>query len=282
MKASARFGPRRLIARLVLAAAALAATSGHAWAAPPSTCPTGSRLSVLDGALPRFVARFASERAMRIVTIGSSSTAGAGASSPAKSYPSRLAAELRLRYPGRDIEVINAGANGQEVPDMLARLDRDVLSHRPDLVIWQFGSNGLLRRRPVDSMEQAAHDGIVRIQSAGVDVVMMDLQHAPRIDGVAARDEVLGMMERLRRSTGAALFHRYRLMKAWASAMGPNYRTMVSGDGLHMTDASYGCLAGALADGIAAAVSGTLQAAVATRNASIGTMNAKAPWSQPR
>jgi lysophospholipase L1-like esterase len=209
-----------------------------------------------------------------------------------RSYPSRLAVALRGRYPGRRIDVVNAGINGQEVPDMLARLDRDVIVHRPDLVIWQFGSNALLRHLPLDEMERSARDGIHRLQAAGIEVVMMDLQHAPRIDRIAARDEVLAMMRRLHRSTGAALFHRYRLMKSWAAAMGPAYGVMVAADQLHLTDASYGCLASALADSLAAATASPGPSAVAqaprpqrgvtTRSTSSSTMSARVPLSQPR
>ena len=242
-----------------LAAAVLA---GNAVAATPlAACPTAGQAGALQGDLPRLAARFNKSRALKIVTIGSSSTAGAGASSPANSYPSQLESDLLRRFPGHDVDVVNAGANGQEVPDMLARLERDVLAHKPDLVIWQFGSNGLLRGRELAGMEVAARIGIARIKASGADVILMDLQHAPRIDGVAARDDILKMMERLSTSTHAALFHRYRLMKAWAVAMGSGYGAMVATDRLHMTDTSYRCMAGALA--------ASLQSAMAPRVATV-------------
>ena len=130
---------------------------------------------------------------------------------------------------------------------MLARFDRDVFPEKPDLVIWQFGSNALLRGRPLAEMEAAARIGIARLKAAGVEVILMDLQHAPRIDRAAERDAILAMMERLSRSTRTALFHRYRLMKAWSAEMGADYGRMVAPDQLHMTDGSYGCLADTLA-----------------------------------
>jgi acyl-CoA thioesterase-1 len=284
---------------LGLTAALLLATSGHAAGSLP--CPDRGRTVVMDGALPAAAARLAAGGPLTIVTIGSSSTAGAGASSPDRSYPSRLAVALRSRYPGRSIEVVNAGVNGQEVPEMLARLDRDVVTRRPDLVIWQFGSNSLLRRRPLADLEQGAREGIGRLQAAGIEVVMMDLQHAPRIDRIPARDDVLAMMERLHRSTGAALFRRYRLMRAWEAAMGPDYGVMVAADELHMTDASYACLASVLADDLVAAMvpgnrragrdeppdgqvhlARAAQPGVSTRSTSSATMSASVPLSQPR
>jgi acyl-CoA thioesterase-1 len=241
-----------MAAAAILSGAMVAA--GAVMAAPPPDCPHTGQPAVLQGDLPRFAARFGHSRSLKIVTIGSSSTAGAGASSPANSYPSQLELDLARRFPRHDIDVINAGANGQEVADMLARLDSDVLAHRPDLVIWQFGSNGLLRGRRPPELEAAARIGIERIKASGAEVMLMDLQHAPRIDGAAARDDILRMMERLSVSTHTALFHRYRLMKAWASVLGSGYARMVATDQLHMTDASYRCMAGALAASLQGAV----------------------------
>lgn len=223
---------------------------------------------MLEGRLPRLATRFNTSVSLKIVTIGSSSTAGAGATSPGGSYPSRLEVDLLQLFPGRDIDVINAGVNGQEVPDMLARLDRDVLAHKPDLIIWQFGSNGLLRGRRLSEMEAAARIGIERIKASGAEVILMDLQHAPRIDSAAARDDILKMMQRLRTSTSTALFHRYRLMKVWAAAMGAGYATMVASDQLHMTDASYRCMADALATALRSAI--TLPGSAAPQVAAVG------------
>jgi len=213
------------------------------------------------------------------VTIGSSSTAGAGATSPDHSYPSQLESDLQRRFPGRDIDVVNAGVNGQEVPEMLARLDRDVLAHRPDLVIWQFGSNALLRGRSTQEMEAGARAGIGRLKAAGVEVILMDLQHAPRIDSVASRDDILNMMKRLSHSTQTALFHRYRLMKAWAATMGSGYGRMVAPDQLHMTDASYYCMADALAESLQGIVTAGITGARLSDTLAAATRSAIAPRS---
>jgi acyl-CoA thioesterase-1 len=259
--ANFRFGSAVVstLGALLLAGAVTAPASAEETLEAPespamATCPGSGQTVLLDGDLPRFTRKLAGTEPLRIVTIGSSSTAGAGATSPANSYPRQLEVDLLRRFPGHDIEVINVGVNGQEVADMLARLDRDVLSRKPDLVILQFGANGLMRGVPVAAMEKAATTCISRIKAAGADVMLMDLQHAPRIDGVARRDEILAMISRVARETDSALFHRYRLMKAWAARMGDGYAGMVDTDQLHMTDSSYRCMAGALARSVQTAV----------------------------
>jgi len=245
-----------------------AAASIPASAAEPAPCPNAGNSALLQGELPRFSARLSESRTLKIVAIGSSSTAGAGATSASNSYPSQLESDLSRRFPGHDIDVLNVGVNGQEVPDMLARLDRDVLEQSPDLVIWQFGSNGLLRGRPLAEMEAAARTGIERVKRAGAEVLLIDLQHAPRIDGAPGRDDVLRMMERLSESTGAALFHRYRMMKAWAASLGAGYAQMLAADQLHMTDTSYRCMA----DTLAASLQGAVHRGIAAARRNSGNL----------
>lgn len=220
-------------------------------------CPVTRTDHLLEGGLPRLDRKWRAGVPIRMVALGSSSTAGAGASTPQGSYPSQLELALRRRWPGREFVVINAGVNGQDARDMLDRLERDVLSHKPDLVLWQFGSNGVMRGVPSETMEAAARTGIARIHAAQADVVLIDLQHAPRIDEVQTRDQVLGMMRRVAQDAGAALFHRYRLMLAWDERLGSDYPRMLLEDRLHLNDFSYRCMAGAMAEALEKAMGRT-------------------------
>ena len=56
-------------------------------------------------------------------------------------YVSLLAALIAAKYPDRNIRVVNAGIGGHQAPDMLARLSRDVIAHRPDWVTVNVGIN---------------------------------------------------------------------------------------------------------------------------------------------
>jgi lysophospholipase L1-like esterase len=56
-------------------------------------------------------------------------------------YCAMLAVLIAAAYPERRIRIVNAGIGGNKVPDMLARLDRDVLSRRPDWVTVNVGLN---------------------------------------------------------------------------------------------------------------------------------------------
>src|ERR1700719_3738121 len=83
-------------------------------AVPPATCSAPTEFTRFDRPLVRTARRLASGEPLTIVAIGSSSTAGAGASSPDASYPNRLAVELKQRFPLQDITLVNPGRNRHE------------------------------------------------------------------------------------------------------------------------------------------------------------------------
>ena len=85
----------------------------------PESCSVASDLARLDLPLSRVAQRLADGESVKIIAIGSSSTAGAGATSCAFSYPSRLEVELRTRFPRASITVINRGVRGEEAPSRL-------------------------------------------------------------------------------------------------------------------------------------------------------------------
>ena len=76
----------------------------------------------------------------KIVAIGSSSTVGHGTIRP---YPERLLSFLQAQYPNAKITMVNQGIGGQEAPIEFQRFHTDVIAEKPDLVIWQVGTNAI-------------------------------------------------------------------------------------------------------------------------------------------
>jgi len=123
-------------------------------------CDAPTDLTRLDLPLRRTARRLAAHRFVVIVALGSSSTAGAGASSAEATYPSRLMAELARRLPTQSIIVLNRGIGGERAVDMLARFDESVAAERPDLVLWQLGTNAVLRGYEHSKSAALIHEGI--------------------------------------------------------------------------------------------------------------------------
>jgi acyl-CoA thioesterase-1 len=217
----------------------------------PASCATPPGLSAIQATLDRSASRIAASEPVTIVAMGSSSTLGVGASAPAMSYPSRLKQELNGRFPGIDISVINHGVGGQDVPEELTRLERDVIAEHPDLVIWQVGTNAVLRRDDLSADEQLIERGISLMREGGIDVVLMDLQYAPRVLARPASVEMERLIAEMAQHAHVGLFRRFEIMQEWDRTHQLAPASAIGADGLHMTDASYGCLAKQLADALA-------------------------------
>lgn len=251
-----RRGRGRILALLptLLLAAATPATVARA-AALPAEAADGAAVAcpvvpVQPLVLPGFRAALRDGlRPVTIVALGSSSTSGAGASVPAQAYPARLEAALRAARPGLALRVVNRGVGGQDAPAMAARIEAEVLPERPDLVIWQAGANGALRRADPERFRAAVATGLARLREAGAEVVLMDNQRAPRIAAAPGHERFDAALAGFAGQDGVTLFSRGRLMDAWAAA-GTPVGAMLVPDGLHHNDRGYACLAEALAASI--------------------------------
>ena len=232
-----------------LGAAPAAATN----AGPPAACNVTLDQVRLDLPLAHTARVLASGKPLKIVALGSSSTYGAGASTSAASYPSRLADELARRFPGHEIAILNRGVNGNEAADMLARLDTAVIAEKPDLILWQVGTNSVLRDKPLQPHAPLLHEGLARMKATGADVVLIDPQYAPRVISKPMCEGMVSLIATTAKAEHVGVFHRFELMRRWREAEQLPFETFVSTDGLHMNDWSYACLAKALGVAIAEA-----------------------------
>jgi acyl-CoA thioesterase I len=244
---------RRLALSAALFAAALlsygsasrAGSAGDECAAPNSVMALGTPL------------RHTGERLLhglpvKIVAIGSSSTVGVGASDAAHTYPSQLAAALAHRFPAAAVSVVNKGVNGEETPEMLARFQRDVFDEHPDLVIWQTGSNEILRHSDPDAFRAQVIDGLNRLHEAGVETILMDAQYAPRILDNPAYASFNEKLRKLALRAKLAFLDRFEAMRYWLTKDAKAGGSFVSKDQVHMTDAGYHCVGQLLASLITA------------------------------
>lgn len=214
-----------------------------------AVCACPSRLARLDGVPSNALIRLRNEESLRIVAIGSSSTEGIGATRPEFSYPSQLQAELERRFPMSPIRVLNKGVGGELARDMAARMQRDAIDLRPDLVIWQTGTNDAIRGVPTEEFRAILADGIGRLRAAGIDVIVVTPQYTPRI-ATAGRAPYPELFAALAQDLGVAVFHRQKVMHAWVDSGRFSFDTMLADDRFHMNDRSYACLARVMADAI--------------------------------
>src|SRR5256714_536611 len=161
----------------------VAKSAGDIFSRVPCLPPKGGPKSM--GSLPHVAGKLASGQPVEIIAFGSSSTAGFGATSPEFNYPNRLAAQLRRQYPSAEITVVNRGKGGEDAPEMMKRLQTEVIDMKPDLVIWQVGTNAVLRNLDPAETAKIVEDGITLIQAAGADLGLVDPQYSPRSNELA-------------------------------------------------------------------------------------------------
>lgn len=223
--------------------------------AGPTSCQLPRGASALSVPLPQLSQRIATGAPIRIVAIGSSSTAGAGASAPDKAYPARLDHYLSERFRNADIAVLNRGINGETDDQTEKRIEADALGAKPDLVIWQVGANTVLRDGDQAQSERSVRQGVARLRAAGVDVVLMDLQYAPKMLEKTGVAPMLSRIATIAADTHTGLFHRFDTMRALVETRGMTMADLIGPDGVHQNDAGYDCVARMLAAGIEDAVS---------------------------
>ncbi|MCS0501689.1 SGNH/GDSL hydrolase family protein [Ancylobacter mangrovi] len=241
----------RLAAGLALGLGLLG-TPARAAGPLPIACPAVGTHMKLASPLARTAARLRAGEPVVIVAFGSSSTAGAGATSPEASYPSRLQATLRERFPQAHIAVLNRGVNGQDLPEMLKRFDRDVAPLKPTLVLWQAGVNALFRANGLANADAQWHEAIARVRAIDADLVLIDPQYAPRVLGDADSGPMVKLIDDIAREEGVDVYHRFALMRGWHETAGMAFDAFLWKDKFHMNDWGYNCFAQDLGEAMVA------------------------------
>lgn len=214
-------------------------------------CQSAKGVAKSMGSLPHVASKLAAGQPVVIIAFGSSSTNGYGATSAEFTYPNRLAAQLHRQYPSADITIVNRGKGGEDAPEMMKRLQSEVIDMHPDMVIWQVGTNAVLRN--LDPAETAAlvEEGVARIQAAGADLVLVDPQYSPRVnEHPESAGKIVKLLGRVAELRHVGVFPRFEVMRDWHEKQAIPMDGFVISDGLHMNDWGYACFAQLLGDDI--------------------------------
>jgi acyl-CoA thioesterase-1 len=87
-------------------------------------------------------------RPVRVVCFGDSITGVYYHTGSRRAWTDLLGIALKKAWPAAQVEMINAGISGNTTTAALARIDRDVLAKKPDLVAVMFGMNDVVRIPP--------------------------------------------------------------------------------------------------------------------------------------
>jgi len=206
-----RFG-----AVLGLTLAAGLAVAGLARAEDAPTCEVPAYLLTTDSTLSKVADAVKNAQPLNVLVVGSRSSTIL--SSEASAYPAKLQAALKERLPSTPVNLSVELQSGKTAEDVAAGLVKLVEAKRPTLVIWQTGTVDAMRSVDPDDFRGAVDEGVVALQNAGADVVMVNLQYSPRTETMISAPPYLDNMRVVAQQHDVPLFDRFAIMRHWNEA----------------------------------------------------------------
>ncbi len=185
---------------------------------------------------------------IRVVCFGDSVTGVYYHTGSRRAYTDMLAIALRRASPSSRIETINAGISGHTTVDALARIERDVLRHRPDVVTVMFGLNDMTRV-PLADYRSNLKTIVAKCRAIGSEVILatpnnvIDTERRPS----SRLEEYCAAVREVARELDVALCDIYREFAALRAEDPSRWRLMMS-DPIHPNMAGHRKIAEALAE----------------------------------
>src|SRR5262245_3062014 len=223
---------------------AVAAPKPEVAAAPADPSPPRA-VRGLGQQLPRLGRTLRDTHTAKVLAIGSSSTVGTGASSPAGTYTARLEVDLEKALAGTDFDVVSHGLGGEMAQGAADRMKREVEEVKPDLVVWQVGTNDAIRHVALDNFKNCLRKTLAWLKDQQLDVILINPQYGDLLIKDAYYEDVVNAIAEVARDAEVLLVDRFQLMKTLQREH--TDRAYLSADNLHMNDEGYRCLAEQLA-----------------------------------
>lgn len=235
-----------LILGLIMLAGLLTAVSARAENAPES-CEVPDYLLASESALPKVADAVKSGHSLEILVVGSrSSTINAPVNtSEVSAYPARLQVALKEKLPSVAVNVsveIQAKKTAEEIAPGLTKL---MEGRKPTLVIWQTGTVDAVRSVDPEDFRAAVDEGVVALQEAGADVILMNPQYSPRTETMISVPPYLDNMRVVAQQHDVPLFDRFAIMRHWAES--GEFDLFSAFHGVELAKRVHNCLARALA-----------------------------------
>ncbi|MGZ5871678.1 MAG: SGNH/GDSL hydrolase family protein [Bradyrhizobium sp.] len=204
---------------LIVLAGLLTAGPARAEDAPES-CAVPDYLLATESTLSKVADAVKNGRSLDILVVGSRSSTidSTMNNSEAGAYPGRLLVALKEKLPSIAVNVsvdIQAKKTAEEVAAGLPKL---MEGKKSNLVIWQTGTVDAVRSVDPEDFRAAVDDGVVALQEAGADVILMNPQYSPRTETMISVPPYLDNMRVVAQQHDVPLFDRFAIMRHWAES----------------------------------------------------------------
>ncbi len=191
--------------------------------------------------LPNVARALAAHKTVEILAVGAAAMNRVGIGTGVKSYPVQLEDLLKGALHGADVDVINRGTGGEVAQTSADRIRSEAGPTKPDLVLWQLGTNDALARVPPDQFAYTVRSTVDWLRDNGIDVVLVGLQYTPRF----ARDEsyfdIRRTLEQIAKDENILYVKRYEAMRFIAQTR--SHVHLMTSDDYHLSDIGTQCQA---------------------------------------
>lgn len=192
-----------------------------------------------DSAAPGFVAKSkgGAEQAT-VVCFGDSVTGVYYHTGSRRAYTDMVEIALQRAFPDGDVVAINAGISGHTTADGLARIEKDVLAHKPDLVTVMFGLNDMTRVA-IDDYRNNLVTIIEKCRGAGAEVILCTPNAVRNSEGrpITKLEQYVAVVREVAAAKNAPLVDCYKALEdvkaddaqAWALMMSDDIHPNMDG-----------------------------------------------------
>jgi hypothetical protein len=178
----------------------------------PQSCDVPDNLLATESALPKTAEAIKAGK-LDILVIGSRSSTIVSAD--ASAYPARLQAALQAALPKLSVGLSVEIQVKKTAEEAAASFPKVLEGKKPTLVIWQTGTVDAMRSIDPDDFRSAVDEGVVALQKAGADVVLVNPQYSPRTETMISVPPYIDNLRAVAQEHDVPVFDRFDIMHQW-------------------------------------------------------------------
>ncbi len=183
---------------------------------------------------------------LHILAIGSSSTAGTGAGGKENAYIQKTSFYLNQKSshnnPWPMVRLTARGIGGERAAGAVQRLEEAIMETKPDLLIWQVGTNDALGKIPMEDLRKTIETGLTIIEDNNLPVILIDPQFFPKIYKNQLYTNTVNLLSAMASTQNLPLVKRFERMKK-AFSNEKMMQALLAKDKFHMSSLGHDCLA---------------------------------------
>lgn len=209
-----------------------------------------------EGRSPLTVVRKAlkEKRPIRVLAVGTSSSLGGDGPTALASYPVRLENDIEGLLRGIDVEMTSRAIAAEISDEATQRLQLEVAELKPDLLVWQVGTNDAMARVEKEAFAGPLERMLKWLATNHIDVVLIDPQYVEKVANDEHYKMIVATIAEVARGHRVLLVHRFDAMADMARQDKARPDDADKGNRFRLIDLGYRCMAEYAARAIVAGI----------------------------